>query len=192
MRLLPTPITPPAVEPVTLADCRGDARIDHDAFDGLLPTYIAAARQACEHETGLKLITQTCRAELTDWPTDDDVIGLSPATAATITYWTGSIWATLAAGLHQLDQTAGGCVILPTVGAVWPALGERNGPRVRVDVTCGFGPAPDDVPASLRLWIRAQVAATVRDPASFITGTIVAINPQMQGLLDPHRVYVRR
>ncbi len=190
MRLLPTPIVPPAVEPVSLADCRGDARIDHDAFDGLLPTYIAAARQTCEHETGLKLITQTCRAESHDWPADDDVIGFGPASSAAITYWDGAAWVALSTSLYLIDHVAGGIVILPTPGAVWPALGDRNGPRVRIDVVCGYGDTADAVPASLRLWIRAHVVANVND-ASAVTGSSVAINPHLSGLLDPHRVYAR-
>jgi len=81
-------------------------------------------------------------------------------------------------------------VIEPTPGATWPTLPDRAGPRVRIDITCGYGDAAA-VPTSLKLWIRAHVVAYLNDPAALITGTIVTINPRLSGLLDPHRVYAR-
>jgi uncharacterized phiE125 gp8 family phage protein len=45
-------ITPPAMEPVTLAEVKLHARIDHDLENGLLATFIAAARQHGEQLTG--------------------------------------------------------------------------------------------------------------------------------------------
>lgn len=189
MRLLPIAITPPAAEPVTAAECKTDARIDGTEFDDALPVYITAAREMCEQETGTFLMTQVRRAEGPDWPVPDEVIAINPATAAVVTYWTGSTWATLSDALYAIVQVAGGIAIIPEQDAVWPTLPDKAGPRVRVDVTCGYGAAVD-VPASLRLWIRAHVVAHINDQSA-TTDKPLSINPRMSGLLDPHRVYAR-
>lgn len=193
MRLQDQPLTAPSVEPVTVAECKLDARIDGAEFDGVLPVYISAARQMCEQETGRRLTTQAWRAESADWPGVGDVIPCVPATAAVVTYLSadGSTWATLAADQWVMLQAPGGIVIVPSSTASWPALPDVVGPRVRVDVTCGYGTTADSVPASLRMWIRAAVVAMVNDPALAVQGKAAALNPMLAGLLDPHRVWAR-
>lgn len=190
MRILPTPVQAPAVEPVTVDECKLDARIDGSEFDAALPGYIAAARLACEHEIGQRLITQTWRAIGEDWPACDEVIALLPAQSATVAWWDGAAWQTLDTALHQLEPCAGGVLLLPAYGATWPALGARTGHRVRVDVVVGFGPAPADVPDNLKRWIRAHVASAVDQPAA-MSDRPVTLLPHLAGLLDPHRIYAR-
>jgi len=51
--------TPPATEPISLAEAKSHARIDSSDEDTLLGIYITAARQAYEAVSGLALITQT-------------------------------------------------------------------------------------------------------------------------------------
>lgn len=189
MRILPAPLTEPSGEPVTVDQVKVDARIDGTEFDGVIGDYIAAFRLACEQETGIKLMTQVWRVEAACWPSPDCVIGLGPATAAAITYWDGSSWATLDPSLWVLDRAPGGCVVLPASGVTWPTLPEKAGPRVRIDVTCGFGGA-SAVPASLKLWIRSHVVAFIDQPGAIAAGAVNPI-PHLAGLLDPHRVHAR-
>ena len=52
-------ITQPPVEPVSVADVRAHARIEHTADDRLLGAMIVAARTEAEHETGVRCVSQT-------------------------------------------------------------------------------------------------------------------------------------
>jgi uncharacterized phiE125 gp8 family phage protein len=168
MRLLPTPLTQPALEPVTLAEVKDDCRIDSadTSLDTLIASKISTARRMAEHETGRKLITQTWRVEFEDWPAADEVITLSPAQSAMVSYWNGSAFVALSAPnfvmLH--NDTSTGVTIVPALGVTWPTLVAAVGPRVRVDVVVGYGSAAADVPEGIRNWMRAHVAAMVRKP----------------------------
>lgn len=51
--------TPPAVEPVTLAEAKAYLRLDHTTEDGLVTALIVAARQQVEVFTRQALVTQT-------------------------------------------------------------------------------------------------------------------------------------
>lgn len=61
-------VTPPALEPVTIADVRAFLRISTDGEDDILRRLIAAAREIIEAETGLSLIDQTWRLRVDRWP----------------------------------------------------------------------------------------------------------------------------
>ncbi len=61
-------VTPPAHEPVTIADARAYLRISTDSEDDLLRRLIAAARETVEAETGLALVDQTWRLRVDRWP----------------------------------------------------------------------------------------------------------------------------
>ncbi len=69
-------ITPPAMEPVTLAEAKLHARIDHDLEDGLLATFIAAARQHGEQLTGRQFVEAAYELSLDGFPCGDDPIEL--------------------------------------------------------------------------------------------------------------------
>src|SRR5215469_16680870 len=65
-------VTPPAVEPVLLADAKGQARIDTTDDDTLVTNLITGARQWAERYTGRAFITQTWQMALDLWPGIDD------------------------------------------------------------------------------------------------------------------------
>ncbi len=78
-----TIITPPASEPVSLAEAKLFLRIDQNAEDALITTLIAAAREAVETGCGRALITRRVRESLDIWRRDavgGAVLGLGPVT----------------------------------------------------------------------------------------------------------------
>jgi hypothetical protein len=92
---------PPGTEPVTLAEAKAFARIEHSADDDLLTGFITIARRAIEQITHRALITQTWTATMDrlpaikyegdpdPWPfgnaTTPRAIQLSPLPVASIT-----------------------------------------------------------------------------------------------------------
>ena len=61
-------VTPPAVEPLTLAETKLHLRVEFIKDDGLINGLIAAARQGFEGETGRQLITSTYTGFLDRFP----------------------------------------------------------------------------------------------------------------------------
>lgn len=188
-RIADTPIDGPASEPVTLAECKLDSRVDGTEFDTVIPTLITAARQMCEQASGRKLITQTWRLQSDEWPDDEhDTFVLSPYQSAVVNYWNGVEWATLPSDRWAITNEHGALLLRPAYGLTFPSLGNLVGPRVRADVTCGYGNAAA-VPDSLKMWIRAHVAAMLRTPDGHGDGSKMAPLQYLRGLLDPHKVY---
>lgn len=190
LRIATAPTTGPSVEPVTVAECKLDSRIDGTEFDELLPALILAAREMCEQEAGRKLITQTWRVTAEAWPMREDTFVLSPLQSAEVSYWSGTAWTTLASDQWAIVEEGGAYALLPAYGLSFPSLGDLVGPRVRIDVVCGYGGA-EAVPASLKMWIRAHVAAMLRSPDGMGDTSNQKMIPlhYLASLISPHKVY---
>jgi uncharacterized phiE125 gp8 family phage protein len=78
-----TIVTPPASEPVSLAEAKLFLRIDHNAEDDLIATLIGASREAVEAACGRALITRRVRESLDIWRREalqGAVLGCGPVT----------------------------------------------------------------------------------------------------------------
>lgn len=142
-------ITPPAAEPVSLAEFKAHLRIDGIAEDGLLGSLISAAREHLERSAGLALISQQWWLYLDHWPeTGVMEIARGPVLAVdTVTVFDelGEESEISLAG-HVLDG-------IRRPARLW--LRARPDPRqaingVEIDFTAGFGAAGTDVPDMLR------------------------------------------
>ena len=182
-------LTPPTIEPVTVAEAKAAARLDGSHWDTIVANAIAAARAVAEHETGQRLMAQTWRHELTDWPAVDEVILLSRPTAVAVSYWTDAgIWQSLAPEAFVWATQGDGVVLAPAVGTTWPALGTvAVGPRVRIDITLGAADAAV-VPPSARQFICALVAIMAADP-TLTAMDALASSAYLPRMLDPIRSY---
>lgn len=182
-------LTAPTVEPVTLDQAKLAARIsDTSAFDATVPGLIAAARQLAEQATGRQLMAQTWRTELDDWPTPGDVLPIYQATAATVSYWTGSAWAAVDGSAYSFAQVRNGTALAPTLGTGWPLLADKAvGARVRIDLTAGVTDTAA-VPECVKLFIKALVAYWLDNPGATAAASL-AEAPFLRSLLDPAKIY---
>ncbi len=191
MRVSDVALVAPSLEPVTVNECMADSRIDDVAFLDIIPTLIQSAREVAEQTTNRKLITQTWRVESDSWPSESDSFLLSPFQSASVTYWDGTTWATLASNQYVVVPVLGSVSrrgIAPAYGVTWPTLGDLAGPRVRIDVVCGYGATAASVPASIRMWIRQHVAATLRSPDAIGDQRKMVKMHWLDGLLRTHLV----
>ncbi len=165
---MPLDITsPPAVEPITLAEAKARLRIDHAHEDDLIAALIAAARTRVERLTGQALITQTVREIRDGWAEGDRLspdgivftLGLGPVSTVhhVQTVDEEGIAHTLDPASYLLDSVSAAGRLAIRERACWPRPGV---PIAGVDISydAGHGLAPADVPAPLREAVHLLVA----------------------------------
>jgi uncharacterized phiE125 gp8 family phage protein len=181
-------ITPPTVEPVTIAEAALAARVDGAEWDDILTAAIKAARLVCEQAIGRRLMTTVERIELEDWPSSFDRFNVYRPTAVAVSYWNGSAWANLTSGTHYVWAADGYRFgLAPALNTSWPTLGDiAFGPRVRIDATSGESSAAN-VDEGAKTFIKALAAVMVKDPTLTATDAMSA-QPLLRGLLDHLRV----
>ena len=150
-------ITPPAAEPLTLADVKSHLRLDHAEDDDLLASLIHTARDHLERTTGLALISQDVRLYLDRWP-DDGVVEIARTAVQAISdiliFDADGAEQVVSLDGHVLDRHAS------------PArLHLRHRPRpgeplngIEIDFVAGFGDAGVDVPDTLKRAMLTHIA----------------------------------
>lgn len=142
-------LTPPAAEPLTLAEVKAHLRLDAGDEDDLLARLVTTAREHLERETGLCLVSQQWRLSLDRFPREGIVpLSRSPVRAidaVTVYDADGNPHAVDLAG-HLLDGEA-------RPARLWlrdmPSSGRAvNG--IEIDFSAGYGEAATDVPDTLK------------------------------------------
>lgn len=189
-------ITPPASEPITVAEvmahCRLDAANLETGYADAIGVLISAARSQAEQELRRYLITQTLeyRADRFPWLSVhrigqycsdrySDAITLPPAQSVTSIIYVDANGATqtLDAGQYIVDADAQPARIAPV--AQWPTA-SRQMNAVKVRFVAGYGEATA-VPACIKAWLLLKVAEmhpSVKQP----------MPEYADGLLDPERI----
>ncbi len=151
-------LTPPAVEPITLAEVKAHLRLDANDEDALLAGLVRAARIHLESETGLCLIARSLRLYLDDWP-EGRVIQIARGPVQAVE--TVTVYDALGAPVeidvsgYVLDGAARPArLVLPARRAAERAV---NG--IEIDFTAGFGESGAEVPDTLKRALLLHVAA---------------------------------
>ena len=153
-------VTPPAAEPVSLADAKAHLRAEHAAEDELIGTLITTARRHAEAKTGLAFITQKWLHYRDGWPAESALpLPLAPLISIeeVAVFGADDIKAVLDPAHYCVDAASRPPRIVMRDARVWPAPGRiANG--ISVSATFGFGPGQDDVPEQLRQAVLLLVA----------------------------------
>jgi uncharacterized phiE125 gp8 family phage protein len=149
--MTPVLVTPPALEPVTLAEAKAHLRLDTSVDDDLVGALIAAARIHLEATIRRVLIQQTWRVYLDDWPTGSIVeLPVAPVSAVSAITVYGPTGAPLVmpASAYQVDvRSVPARVRLIDHASLIPRLA-MNG--IEIDLVAGYGPSGVSVPQPLR------------------------------------------
>jgi uncharacterized phiE125 gp8 family phage protein len=180
-------LTPPASEPVSLAEAKLHLRLDTDADDDLVTRLIAAARTRLEWHTGRAFLTQSWRQWLDAWPQTNCVeIALPPLRNLTqLTFHRADDTASdLDASLYQLDSASepARLMLKPTTNA---PTNLRRLNAVSLTFTSGYGDDAVDVPAPLREALLELVAHLYQhrgDAPAELPLTVLA-------LAEPYRIF---
>jgi uncharacterized phiE125 gp8 family phage protein len=149
-------VTPPAVEPVTLAEARLHLRIDADQTDedDLIQAFISAAREEAEHLTGRAIPEQTIELALDAFP--EGAIELprgAIVSVESVTYVDeAGATQTVDSADYALDDSQLVAWLLPAYNFDWPATREQAN-AVRVRYVAGYASCP----ALIKSWILLRV-----------------------------------
>lgn len=185
--MIPILLTPPDVEPISLAQAKNWLRIDHADEDELVAALIASARLVVESASGRMLILQTWRLVMDEWPAGDIVVPLAPVRQII--------------ALRTLS-TAGTGVPVPPSSYVASAIGGQGRVRflssppapqrpiggIEIDVEIGFSPNPQGVPETLKTAMRLLVARWYEQRGDVESdGAFECMPPAIAALIAPYR-----
>jgi len=151
-------VTPPAIEPVTLADVRDHLRIDHTDSDNVLDWLIQAAREAVEASTGRALIQRTLDVTFDSFA---DLMELPRAPLQSVTHVKylddDGNEQTLSSSVYRVETNGDWPGIIELgYDQSWPSVYSVKNP-VTVRIVAGFGSTRDAVPMPLRQAIYLHV-----------------------------------
>lgn len=199
-------VTPPAAEPVTLAEAKQQARIDIADDDSFVSALIVAARQWAESYTGRAFIAQIWQVWLDDAPGagDELAFGVSDLSRAdrgfillpraplisvdSVQTYDDSDAATLWPPANYYVDTAHepGRIALRN-GAAWP-LPTRAANGLMIQYTAGYGADASAVPGAIKTAI-SQLVAHWHEHRGEASADALAMAPlTVRAVLDPYRL----
>ncbi len=187
-------VTPPAVEPATVADVKARLRIGHNDEDFLLGALIVGARDRVEAIIGRALITRRVRELRDDWADGGRLaahgsqfrLGLGPVSVVhhVKVYAADGEATTFDADHYFVDTASVPARLALRGGAFWPLPG-RNASGVEIEYDAGYGATAASVPKSLIEATHLLVAEMYehRLPAERVQEVLLPL--AVQGLLAP-------
>lgn len=196
--------TPPAVEPVLLADAKLWGKIDTTADDAIVTSLITAARDYAEDYTGRAFITQSYRLTLDRFP---GIVGSSPSVYAAYRDWpifwdlirfpkpplisVDSVQYVDTAGnvdvvdpsIYQADTDAEPGRLRPAYGQIWPVPRAQLA-AVQIVYTCGYGTTQAAVPAGIQTAIKMLVETWYTNRGSSVGRNQSEIPFSLRAVLD--------
>lgn len=170
--------TPPATEPVSLADMRlhlGITQATETGRDAIITARIIAARQWVEQQTGLALITQTLNGWDGSFPHCGGAVDLKgplqSVTGVTYTDANGQPQ-TLNPTLYQVDTVVGR--IMPAYNQSWPDV-RKSFNAVKIVYVAGYGNA-------------AAIPQAIKEAIMFIVGQWEVFQTSMEGVMRPFTI----
>lgn len=181
--------TPPALEPVSVAEAKTHMRIDGDDEDVLIASLLLTSRLHIEVALSLALVTQSWRLTLDRWPGGRDLeLPLTPLRSI------DEIRVKNAAGVASVVPAESYLVDIASrpPRLVWnnqvPPAPHARANGIEIDITAGFGASGDSVPAPLKHAILMLTAHWYehRDPSE-VGSSDARIPDAVSALINPFR-----
>ena len=187
-------ITAPVLWPVSLAEVKAHCRVDLNDDDALLETLLEAATEMAEQATGRALMTQTWELTLDAFPPSSNTHSQAMVLTRVPVQSIVSLSYIDEAGVSQLMlpnayllnncDDFGFATVVPIFASLWPSVARD----VKLRFVAGYVDA-SAVPASIKQWIKLQVAAMYDNREAETTGRGVQIKLGfVDALLNRYRV----
>lgn len=196
-----TLVTPPTVEPLSLAEAKTHCRIPTEVADenGLITDLIVAARQYVESFTRRALLNQTWDWKLDAFPAGECPLVLPIANASAITSVTYTATdgtsTTWTSSLYDTDLPSGPKApfgrIVPAYGEYYPATRDEMN-AVIVRFAAGYGAVATSVPESIRAGMKILIGTWYQSRESVVVGVgvgAIQVPDTVGHLLWPYRAY---
>ncbi len=181
----PILITPPAGEPVTLAEAKLHLKLDGDAEDALVTTLIAAARLLVEAASGRMLIEQSWRLVLDRWPSGPLRLPLAPVAriAAARVFDAAGHAIAVAPAAFMLEAADP-----PALWIVEPLpMPGRTRAGIEIDLVAGYGVSGAAVPPPLRQAVLMLVARWHEQRGDHVEPGDACLPGDVAALVAPYR-----
>ena len=180
-------LTPPSVEPWTVAEAKSFLRVEHGDDDTIVAALIAAARGHVEALTRRALLTQSWRFVLDAWPANGRIdlrMGPLRSVIAARVFDMANNASTIDVETFVVDIAAdviaSPCWALPVPG--------RATAGIELDLQLGYGANAADVPDPLRHAVHMLVAHWYENRGLVAAGTVAALPAGVDALIAPYRV----
>lgn len=184
-------ITPPAEEPVTLAEAKAHLRLEHDLDDAYVTQLIVAARQYVEKICWRALVSQTWELVLNEFPVSDYIElpkgELRSITSVTYVDANGATQTWDAANYEVDSVTIPGRIRLGYLLS-WPSGSRTVWNAVTIRYVVGWANAAA-VPAPIKQAVLLLVSQLYEHRTPEVLGTIVSpVAFSFSALLSPYRL----
>jgi uncharacterized phiE125 gp8 family phage protein len=160
----------PAVDPVTLAEAKLWARIDHSAHDEMVSSMLAGAIAHLDGYTGMLgrcIINQTWKQKFHDWSRDLRLPFPDVSTITSVKYFDATnAEQTVSSSLYELLEDERGSFVRMTGDFTDPAIYDERSDAVSVTFVAGYGAAAENVPDAIKAAIKMLVAHWYDQPAA--------------------------
>lgn len=185
-------VTPPATDPITIAEAKTHLRVTESVDDGLIAGLILAARQFAEDYTRRRIITQTLDYTInSDWPwvRNSDYCGnridlpaLPLQSVTSISYVdTAGASQTLASSQYVVKSDEEISHIIPAYDATWPDVRcQPNAITVRFVAGWDFSAVPNPIREAIKMHVEILYDRSP-DMRELLEKT-------RDSLLDPYRI----
>ena len=185
-------VTPPAGEPVSLAEAKLHLRVDGGEDDLLIGSLITAARQAAETITHRQFITARWKLVMDAFAGQAVLIHKSPLISVVAVEYLdmAGLVQTMPPSHYTVDAASEPARLTPIFGQTWPPTLPQIG-AVSVTFDADYGPA-SAVPEGIKSWIKLRVGSLYahREEMSVLTRGRIDPLPFVDGLLDGFKVSV--
>jgi uncharacterized phiE125 gp8 family phage protein len=180
-------ITPPTVEPVTLAEACNQCHAEQGIEDAWFIDTIKAAREACENFQWRAYNNQVIELSFDELPEMPITLPRSPVSAVTSVeiYDIDNVKTTMSLSDFFIDLDSEPARLSFNYGKTWPAVNSRYLSAVKMRYTAGYGAAASAVPSTVKKAMLLYIAYMYENRS----GEVVEIPRAFYDLLRPERLY---
>jgi uncharacterized phiE125 gp8 family phage protein len=182
-------LSPPEVEPVSLAEAKAHLRLDTSTDDAYVSALITAARERVELFLRRALVTQTIECTLDGFPAGEIDLPRPPLQSIEwIKYVdTAGVLQTLPSGNYVSDVSSNEIARVALAwNRFWP-ITRSSINAVVIRFVAGYGDDAEDVPHAIRHGILIEIANLYENREDIVVGQAIDMMAVSERLLWPYR-----